>query len=174
MFHVRVNVQQFLSSRFLQRRGGKRLSVPLEIYSRELTNLPKRVQILFRSNALLCAPRRATFVVLLRVVAPTAHFNKRERDEKERHEQLRIVSFISRVLVVSSFYGENAALQRHPKRTQRNDECTTLNKTFVSAPFPLNPLSEKKTTTTKRKRERGGEFQEKKRFCDDDGLLMRR
>ena len=99
MFHVRVNVQQFLSSRFLQRRGGKRLSVPLEIYSRELTNLPKRVQILFRSDALLLrAPRRATFVVLLRVVAPTAHFNKRERDEKERHEQLRIVSFFSRVL----------------------------------------------------------------------------
>ena len=99
----------------------------------------------------------------------------RERDEKERHEQSFIVSFFSRVLVVSSFYGENSALKRHPKRTQRNDECTTLNKTFVSAPFPLNPPSEKKTTTTKRKRERvSGEFQEKKRFCDDDGLLMRR
>lgn len=99
----------------------------------------------------------------------------RERDEKERHEQSFIVSFFSRVFVVSSFYGENSALKRHPKRTQRNDECTTLNKTFVSAPFPLIPLSEKKTTTTKRKRERGREFQEEKRFCDDDdGVLMRR
>jgi hypothetical protein len=173
MFHVRVNVQQFLSSRFLQRRGGKRLSVPLEIYSRELTNLPKRVQILFRSNA-LCAPRRATFVVLLRVVAPTANFNKRER--RERASRAVVHRFLLLACLSGKFflYGENSALKRHPKRTQRNEECTTLNKTFVSAPFPLNPLSEKKTTTTKRKRERGGEFQEKKRFCDDDGLLMRR
>ena len=163
MFHVRVNVQQFLSSRFLQRRGGKRLSVPLEIYSRKLTNLPKRVQILFRSNA-LCAPRRATFVVLLRVVAPTAHFNKRER--RERASRAVVHRFLLLACLSGKFfYGENSALKRHPKRTQRNDECTTLNKTFVSAPFPLIPLSEKKTTTTKRKRERGESFRRKNAFA---------
>jgi hypothetical protein len=48
----------------------------------------------------------------------------RERDEKERHEQLRIVSFFSRVLSSVLFMEKTPHYKGHPKRTQRNDDMS--------------------------------------------------